>query len=436
MRNHIFLCLALGLIHFNSNAQTALTQRIKTQLFDKGYNIMPVYGCNGTQLEYYTDAYAGEKLEKFEVKFPDLRGCTDTGYAFVYFAGFERNSCKNFSVIIIGNARSMLIPKFFIDKNHNLDFSDDGPSIDFPYNRESIEFDLCNQKETTGCLHYRLTRYHLDNQYTLRKNLDDFFTYNAGTKKYLGLNNSFRIQCHNQWGADMKFGNDSFRVVVEDHNSNGIYNEPGIDHIHLVPYGEEPVSNDIHDGSIILPKTPSNKSEFSIQLQHLNESYLVTRISANGQTIDIKYNGKHRRKAEKLLHHKAPRFKYELLAYRKYVKLRKSRGQPVYLFFYNFKTADTATFNHLKVLYNTYEGKIKIITLNYGNSPALVKDFVKSDYYMWSNGLATRKIIQRYKVDQLPMGFILDKRQRVVSVGIMPHEMITDPQLLDNLIHR
>lgn len=426
IKNKFLFLLLFYACCISVNAQTALTTRIKTQLYDKGYNIIPAYKCTGDTLEYYTDAWAGELLEKFKVKLPNLAGCTDTGYAFIYFSGFERAACKNYSVVIIGNAQSMYKPILFFDRNHNLDFTDDGPSIEFAYNIESIEFDLCNARETTGCLHYRLSRYRIENQYTLRKNLDDFFTYNQGTKKYLGLTNSFRIQCHNQWGADIKMGSDSFRIAVEDHNINGLYNEAGIDHISLVPYGSEPVSNDTKEGSMVLPKTGNGSDNYKIVLQHLNESYLASGIAANGQTLTIKYNGKHKRAAEQLVNKRAPRFSYETLAYRKYAKLRKYRGTPVYIFFYNFKTADSATFNQLKHLYDAADGKLKIITLNYGNSPALVKEFVKQNYYMWSNGLATKKIYQKYKVDQLPIGFYLNKKLRVVRVGISPLEMIKE----------
>jgi hypothetical protein len=426
MKNKILIIVLFFVSCISVKAQTALTTRIKTQLYDKSYNIIPVYKCTGNTLEYYTDVYAGETLEKFNVKMPDLSGCSDTGYAFIYFSGFERAACKNYSVVIIGNAQSMYKPKLFFDHNHNLDFTDDGPSIEFDYNKESIEFDLCNANETTGCLHYRLSRYRLENQYTLRKNLDDFFTFNAGTKKYLGLTNSFRIQCMNQWGADVKIGNDSFRIAVEDHNINGLYNEAGIDHISLVPYGTEPISNDVNEGSVVLPKTGKNTDSNHIVLQHLSESYIVSGITANGQTLTIKYNGKHKRAAERLVNKRAPRFSYELLAYRKYAKLRKYRGTPVYIFFYNFKTADSTTFKQLKKLYEASNGKLKIITLNYGNNPTMVKEFVQQNYYMWSNGLATKKIYQRYKVDQLPMGFYLNKKLRVLKVGITPQEMLQE----------
>ncbi len=424
MIRRIVLLLLLVVNGYSTIAQTALVTRVKTQLYDKFYSIIPSYKCTGNTLECYTDVYAGEVLERFSVTFPDLSGCTDTGYAFVYFGGLERSSCKNYSVIIIGNAQSLLIPKLFIDKNHNLNFTDDGASIDFPYTTQNIEFDLCNAKDNTACLHYTLSRYRLDNQYKFQKNLDDFFESNAGTKKYLGMNNSFRIQCHNQWGVDVKINNDSFRIVVEDHNMNGIYNEPGIDHIALVPYALEPVSNTTKEGSKVL-----EKSKDAMVLQHLNESYIVSGITANGQTMTIKYNGKQLRAAEKLGHKRAPRFKFELLAYRKYKKLRSYRGAPVYIFFYDFKTADTNTFNMLKQLYDASSGQVKIITLNYGNSPAVVKEFVKQKYYMWNNGLATKKIYDRYRVDQLPMGFYLNKRLRVLKVGLDPKEMLTEWQM-------
>jgi hypothetical protein len=413
----LFFAVACGL-----NAQTALLTRVKTQIYDRGYSIMPVYKCTGNRLEYYTDAYAGETLEKFDVQMPDLRGCTDTGYAFVYFDGFERSACRNYSVIIIGNAQSMLIPKLFIDRNHNLNFNDDGPSVDFPYNRESVAFDLCNAREMTACLHFKLSRYRLEGQPTLLKNLNEFFAGNAGTKKYLGMNNSFRIQWYNQWGTDVKFGTDSFRIAVEDHNLNGIYNEPGIDHIRIVPYGAEPISNDVKEGSIVLPATKDGMD--TVILQHLAESYKVWGITTNGHTLHIGSNGKHKRPAERLIKKRAPRFKYEVLAYRKYAKLRKNRGTPVYLYFYNFSTTDTNTFNTLRQLYQVSEGKLKIIALNYGNSPSQVKDFVMQDYYMWSNGLATKAIYEKYKVDQLPMGFYMNKKLRITGIGISPEAML------------
>jgi hypothetical protein len=418
-RMRITALLFLLCLFFNSKCQMALHKRVKTQLYDKGFNIMPAYKLRGDTLEAYTDAYAGQPLEKFRIIFPVMTGCTDTGYAFIYFGGFERAVCKDYSVIIIGNAQSYKTPKLFIDHNHNLDYRDDGPPVEFPYSQERIEFDLCNQAVPSGCLHYVLSRYRIQNQYDLRRNLNQFFESNAGTKKYLGLENSFRIQWQNQWGEDFTIGADSFRVVVEDHNMNGIYNEPGVDHIQLVPYGQEPVSNNINEGSIIIPK--GNKP---VVLQHLNESYSVSNISADGRSINLVYSGKHKRPAEKLINRRAPRFKFEILSYRKYNKLRKYKGTPVFLYFYNFKTADTIVFNQLKKLYEASQGKLTIITLNYGDNPQQVKDFVMQNYYMWTNGLATRRIIRQYKVDQLPMGFYLDHRLRVRQIGITPMGML------------
>jgi hypothetical protein len=412
------LFIAALVFSIHSYSQVNLDKRVKTQLFDKGFNIIPAYKLHGDTLEAYTDAYAGQDLEKFRVKLPDMTGCTDTGYAFIYFGGFERNVCKDYSVIIIGNAQSYKIPRLFIDDNHNLDFSDDGAPVEFPYNQEKIEFDLCNQQVKTGCLHYVLSRYRLQNQYQMRKNLDLFFESNAGTKKYLGLENSFRIQWHNQWGADIKMGTDSFRLVVEDHNINGLYNDAGIDHIQLVHYGTEPVTNNVNEGSVLLPK-----GRDPIILQHLNESFAVSDISADGKSAILTYNGKHKRPAEKLLNKRAPRFKFELLSYRNYHKLRKYKGKPVFVYFYNFKTADTVVFKQLKSLYEHAGDKISIITLDYGDNPQLIKDFVKQNYYMWYNGLATKKIMKQYKVDQLPMGFYLDKKLKVRKIGITPSEM-------------
>lgn len=419
-------CLLLICLH--SVAQVKLDTRVQTQQYHKGFNIMPVYLTHSNLLEYYTDAWSGETLEKFRVKLPDLTGCTDTAYAFIYFSGFQRASCPNYAVVIIGNAQSYLIPKFFIDYNHNLDYSDDGPAISFPYNGDEISFNLCNAADSTACLHYRLTRYYLQNQYELRRNLNDFFSSNAGTKQYVGLDNSYRIQVMNQWGTDVSIGTDSFRITVEDHNNNGKYNDPGVDHIQLSPYGTEPVSNNVNEGSLIQPKKPGD-----IVLQHLNESYAVSNIASNGRTLTLRYNGKHVRAAEKLVHKRAPRFKYELLTYRKYNKLRKFRGQEVYIFFYNFKTVDTATFEQLRALYEASGSRLKIIALNYGNDPLFVKDFVKTRYYMWSNGLATKKIATRYCIDQLPMGFYLNRNLRVEKIGITPAEML---QLIQNAPRR
>ena len=411
--------IVLLLLSHVSPAQIKLDTRIKTQQYNKGFNIMPVYLTHSNMLEYYTDAWAGEPLEKFSVKLPDMTGCTDTAYSFIYFSGFQRSACPNYDVIIIGNAQSYLIPKFFIDYNHNLDYSDDGPPITFPYNGDEISFNLCNAADSTACLHYRLTRYYLQNQYELRRNLNDFFSSNAGTKQYVGLDNSYRIQVMNQWGTDVKMGADSFRIAVEDHNNNGRYNDPGVDHIQLAPYGTEPMSNDVNEGSVVQPKKAGD-----ILLQHLNESYAISAISANGRTLNLRYNGRHVRAAEKLIKKRAPRFKYELLTYRKYNKLKKFRGQEVYLFFYNFKTADTTTFEQLKALYEASGERLKIIALNYGNDPMLVKEFVKTKYYMWSNGLATKKIASRYYIDQLPMGFYLNRRLRVEKIGVSPAEML------------
>src|SRR5688572_1957672 len=79
---------------------------------------------------------AQKSMKPFYVKMPDMTGIRDTSYAYLYFGGAEGDKGLNgYVFVIIGqNYRNYKPTLMWIDRNLNLDMSDDGPPDTFPSN--------------------------------------------------------------------------------------------------------------------------------------------------------------------------------------------------------------------------------------------------------------------------------------------------------------
>ncbi len=84
---------------------------------------MPVYKFDSMRIEPY--AKFGVDMGKNQVwytikQLPDMTGCKDTGYTYIYFSGADNSSNKGYLLTLIGNyVRSRRSMYFYIDRNND-----------------------------------------------------------------------------------------------------------------------------------------------------------------------------------------------------------------------------------------------------------------------------------------------------------------------------
>lgn len=422
MRALFTATILLGVLY--TQAQQAAHLRfdnlVAENSFDKQFNVIPIYRYSYPYIEEFTDAYTGEKLPQFAPILPNLRECTDTAYGYLFFSGCEKTKSKGYVLMVIGNAQSVMPPTLFIDFNFNHDLTDDGPGVELPFNRDSIEFYLKNAENPEGYLKIRLSRFRLQNQFEYKKNLTEYFNYNAGSKRFISLNNSYRIQYWNILASDYKSEKDSFRLGLCDENLNGIYNEKSVDKVVIGNYGSPTLSHLEIDGAQGI-KSNSEKHEFvrngiAYSLFPLQEANYNLYLEEKGvvESVSKLLEGK-----------KAPRIEFDLLVRGNSLSLKAFRKKPLYLFFWNISSLNDTDKFYLKKLDQDFGKKINIVALNYGDEPIKIKDYISKDMYMWTNGLSNKRINMTYGITNLPDGFFIKKRLRIEKSGLNPKAAYT-----------
>lgn len=129
----LFVCIVLMLgkpLWAQSNFKLELNQIVLDEKGRKMQSIIAVYKYKGQPfVDPALIGVAGNKDPKtFYAKLPNMTGINDTNYAYIFYGGTDqRKDLKGYSLMIIGNNQRSYKPALlWIDKNHNLDLSDDG----------------------------------------------------------------------------------------------------------------------------------------------------------------------------------------------------------------------------------------------------------------------------------------------------------------------
>jgi hypothetical protein len=130
----LFSCIVFGQQTFRIN----LNPKVEDDKLKKTQAIIPVYKFTGMSIEPYTNFGAETKKNTSWInlkKMPDMTGCYDTAYSFIYFSGADNDENSGYLLALIGNYSRTIrqTVHFYIDKNNNLDFTDDGLPYLMPF---------------------------------------------------------------------------------------------------------------------------------------------------------------------------------------------------------------------------------------------------------------------------------------------------------------
>jgi hypothetical protein len=260
-----------------------LDSLVQDDQFLKSMAIVPVYKFTGNAIEPYTmfgiDPPKNQK-DLMVKKMPDMQGMHDTAFSFLYFSGADNEWNQGYLLVMLGNyRRSIRTIYFFVDRNNNLDFTDDGPPDSLGIKDWDLEIHLKNLTFPEGRYTAKLTRLEYGENVVYKNMLTEHYKKHSGKKEFTDINYCFREQRYNTRAADYVSGIDSFRIALKDLNTNGLFNEPCVDKIYVGPHGKTVA---IEPMFYIVPNIKATTFEWN------KRKYLVNYVAASGNSIEIK----------------------------------------------------------------------------------------------------------------------------------------------------
>ncbi len=341
--------------------------------------------------------------------------CKDTGYFYLFFNG-SSSLVKGCVPVIIENPITPTKPlKLHIDYNGNFNFTDDGQGVQLPRTFRYADVILHNQKG--GKTMVRLSRMSIkgyEGYYTLQ---NQYYQNTYPERLFLGLFASFRAQTFRVRKADCIFGQDSFQIGLHDGNTNGNYTESEEDELVFANKGDSVFSTTIEDGAMAL----TGKSEYTFERRGRKYSLKVV---PSGDTLEVTQQQANQTVFSLAVGSRFPKFSYQNTR-REKTATKKLRFKKALIYFFDFKSptleADTTA---LSAIVSRYGKKIKVIGLYYGPYPEFLKNYIQYGHIKWTAAYASKEILNRCKVEQVPTTYYLKRWRKVKLSNTSPAEVL------------
>jgi len=395
-----------------------LNDKVEDDKLKKTQAIIPVYKFTSITIEPYNNFGVVEtKKSKWITiqKLPDMKGCVDTAYSFIYFSGANTSANSGYILTIIGNYnRSRQTVYFYIDKNNNLDFSDDGEPQLMPFQNDSIMVNLHNTSYPGSEYELKLSRIVFGKNLAYKDLLNEHYQKRSGSKVFTKMNNCYREQRYNLRSAEYVSETDSFTIAIKDLNVNALYNDAETDMIYIGPYKKPIVSEDL-----IEIRSGKNRTNFEWN----EKKFIINAIDPLGNWVDITALNTSKGTKKLKIWRKVPKISFTSEMNVKY-SLKNFKRKHIYLYFFNDDLAalkeDTI---YLRKIQNEFGNKIQVIGMNYGDEPKSMRFFQQYYNIPWIIGMSNKEINKKYFVENLPKGYWIGKHRRLKGRNYTPKMM-------------
>ncbi|MBI1306073.1 MAG: hypothetical protein GC181_05605 [Bacteroidetes bacterium] len=418
----LFLTLLILISAFNLPAQTPfrveLNERMQDDKINKSLAILPVYIFESTRIEPYSMFGVERDTNEPDLQIrqmPEMKGVHDTGYTYIYFSGTDVNAInKGYCLTIIGNYRRSRRPiYFYIDRNNNLDFTDDGPPDSLTMMENEHVFHLKNKYNPEAEHQVKITRVDYGRNDKYNQLLTEHFKKHSGKKKFSSIGYCYREQRLNTSGGKYFWGADSFVIAIKDMNNNGLFNESCVDKVYIGSVNEQVNTDEMN---YIYPDVSTIFFEWN------QKRYKVVAIDPAGKFIDLveERGAPLKRKLEK--GKKVQNFSFINIRNQK-EELKTYRKRPVYIFFWNTTTIAKEDTMYIRMIWEEFGDQIQIITLNHGDPVKTVRITQYYDHIHWPLAFSSYQIGRVFFLEDLPRGYYLTKHRKLKSDNISPKEM-------------
>jgi len=413
----LFPVFMIGIFVSAQSVRLQSEKRVKDEVFEKSQSILPIYKYQSKFIEPYSNFGLEKDTTRswYTVKkLPDMSRCRDTGYTYIYFAGADNAQSQGYLLSMVGNySRSRRTVYFFIDRNNDFDFSNDGAPDSLTSAQNEFEIDLENSSVPGAKYAIKLTRFKYGENVRYKNLLTEHYKAHSGKKEFTNINYCYREQRYNSVIAHYNNGTDSFSIGIKDQNVNGTYNESCTDKLWVGQYKHTITSDDVFD---MVPTISKNAFEWN------GKKYKIISIETTGAYIELEED-KDAKLTNKLeIGKKVPNFSYINVLNKKH-ELKEYKKQQVFIFFWDKETMSNEDTTYLNKLHKEYNSELKIITLNHGDKPKQVKITFYYDKIEWPMGYSNSDIARKFYLEDVTRGYYLGKRCVLKDDRISPKEM-------------
>ncbi len=392
-------------------------KHVKDDVFEKSQSILPIYRYTSDSIEPYTKF--GLEIDTtrpwYKIsKLPNMEGVRDTGYTYIYFAGADNPISKGYLLAMVGNyRRSRRSVFFYIDRNNDFDFTNDGPPDTIRYRDWSKEILLRNKDIPEATYGIRLSRFKYGENVRYKNLLTSHYRAHSGSKLFTDINYCYRVQRYNCIAAHYKTATDSFTIGIKDMNVNGIYNESCNDMLYVGQYKSQIASDKLFN---LTPTINKNAFEWN------GKKYRFVSIETTGAYVEIEEDPNAVLTNKLETGRKVPNFEYFNVFNAKY-ELKDYKKQEVYLYFWDKESLSAEDTLYLGKIHYEFNGRIKLITLNHGDEPKQVRIIFYYDKIKWPMGYSNSEIGSSFFLEDVPRGFYLGQKRKLINDRITPKEM-------------
>lgn len=413
-----FSAVAGNFLFAQSVHRIDLTEDAGDEQFRRSQSILPVYQWQNDSIEPYTRF--GVEVPKNQPHLlikglPDLSAFRDTGYTFLYFSGADNALNQGYILVLIGNyRRSHRTVYFYIDRNNNLDFRDDGPPDSLTNRDFETTFSLRNLQIPEAVYRVKVSRFKYGENEAYMRLVREHYKKHSGNKVFTDVIHSYREQRYNTRSGIYRNGNDSFLIALKDHNVDGIYNESCTDQIYVGAIGE-PIGIDGYFD--LVPDLQKTTFEWN------GKKYQLHALESNGNFIEIAENPDARLSNRLEAGKKVPIFSYlDVLNEKQNLKTWKRNW--VYLWFWDKESINAADTSAMRILVEKYGNQLQVLALNHGDDPKQVRIIYWYDKVKWPIGFSTGAIARDYFMEEAPRGYLIGPRFRLKNDRISPSELL------------
>lgn len=341
-------------------------------------------------------------------------------YGYTYFNGVPNAQSPGMMNLLLCDYKSNK-PLLYVDRNNNADFTDDGPGIEVPraYNlKDTVEITLNRIDNNIALISIKLSRIGFHNKVSYRDMLNEYYRTFYPNRKFIGIEYCLREQRQQlKWGMLIS-PVDTFKIALLDANSNGLYNEPGIDKVITAN-----AVDSFFDASNELQTYVIGDKKEDLFFDKNGITYHILSIDAAGMHLnvrvatDLKTTGIEAGK-------KTPNIRFYDYNGKKN-SLRKFRKKQVFVYLTspgskNF-TEDTIA---LRQLMNKHGDQLQVVGFIDVAKSYELRIFGTYSNLNWIAAFKDKYIIRDLQLKGIPCSIWLDRKRKVKQYNITPQQLL------------
>ena len=374
-----------------------------------GMGLIPLFVVQGNWIHENLDLAGADYLrmpDSVKIIPPVHQGALSYGYFFQQHNASEWEPSRLLFVIENGARwNRAAVSRVWVDRNHNLDFSDDKPDTLFKGQmRQTLWFSANNEKASGVNIQvfptHKFYKFSQMNDLSIREM--------SGPRVFLGTESSFKVERINIRYAPFLFRRDTLAIGILDANSNGVFGDKGID--------KWVVSDEYYPAISTQYTLPMvDNSEFA----WMGYAYRLTLDTAGwvANSLSLTPVLKPKKNHKSLLNgSKMPAFKFCVA--QKNGKRKRARNLEAKTSVFVIWSADNAGYiadsAQLHALSRAHASEANWVFLNFGGSGKYVSYYNRRYDVAVLHGFCNSSIADKLKLQSLPQYLVWNERKRLL----------------------